>query len=730
MRHFLLFCFLLFFMSAPLCAQTVEEFTAGLDKVDARIASGRWKSAHKELEKLLVAHEGHDYVRVRKIEIENRRANIDFGLHYKPPKIQDLVSGKISYSASSGKIKLRYTPPSMADFDSYAMDKDGDADRLEKKQYVHPAIFNGPYSITIKGSKYPVEAGRAAILACLDAEHSINVNFGYQSETRGGPVRRLPVTMTALIDEILCEVDRREKSPAKKGKPFNLKVSVSNTLVSAAYNGKHLVGTRRPKGCFGQLGFYGFSFEEVVIEGKVEPSWIEGLQDGAALEARRIFEQSYDVRAHLPDWIYQKISASRPSPAFDRPAKYPGPQSEAAQSVFERVQRYIDQEDIKNGLSFVQDLSAAQEIAKSLTEYLMTLLFFAMDDYDRSLTCCSRVVELEPGFFPARQAQAALTTRVGRRSKAIELYRSLVADYPGQDDIHLQLATLLLRAGEPEQAKSVIDAAIALGCDPDPFDSLNRQLIKAINGPDWGATSDWESDHYHVIADLDRATCHEACKLLEESYTAYTVYLQRIKDPEKRKFRVYLFSGQAGFNAYCEDVLGMTHDWAAGVYSPMLKQLLIWNLPNNEQMMTTVRHEGFHQYLDRLMDNPPLWFNEGLAEYYEIAGWKDGRRAFGSVHTEHLNILFRARKSLIPLKEFIYGDRKQFDADTSLSYAQSWALIHFLRHGPRKYRKIFDRLFDAFQEDLSNKDALDEVFGDVDLDRMENEFRRYVREMR
>ena len=37
------------------------------------------------------------------------------------------------------------------------------------------------------------------------------------------------------------------------------------------------------------------------------------------------------------------------------------------------------------------------------------------------------------------------------------------------------------------------------------------------------------------------------------------------------------------------------------MYSPLLKQLLIWNTPDSDRMIRTARHEGFHQYLDARM---------------------------------------------------------------------------------------------------------------------------------
>ena len=39
-----------------------------------------------------------------------------------------------------------------------------------------------------------------------------------------------------------------------------------------------------------------------------------------------------------------------------------------------------------------------------------------------------------------------------------------------------------------------------------------------------------------------------------------------------------------------------------------------------------MRHEGYHQYLDRVMPDPPVWFNEGLAVYHENGIKEDGTR--------------------------------------------------------------------------------------------------------
>ena len=272
----------------------------------------------------------------------------------------------------------------------------------------------------------------------------------------------------------------------------------------------------------------------------------------------------------------------------------------------------------------------------------------------------------------------------------------------------------------------MIDNAVREGITIENLEDLNRQLAKALNGPNWARVYEYESKHYHVFSDIDRETCFQASKLLEDSYTAYTVYLKWIKGLEKKKFRVYLFSGQAGFQAYCEDLQSSAQFWAAGCYIPMLQQLLIWNLPDRAAMMRTVRHEGFHQYLDRVMDDPPIWLNEGLAEYYEIARREGGGWNFGKIHKSHMRELRKPDIRLAPLDEFLYQGAAAFYADPDLHYSQSWAFIHFLRHGPRKYKQCFKKLFEGLQGDLSAREVLDAVFGGIDLGRLEEEFEAYV----
>src|SRR5207244_794274 len=143
------------------------------------------------------------------------------------------------------------------------------------------------------------------------------------------------------------------------------------------------------------------------------------------------------------------------------------------------------------------------------------------------------------------------------------------------------------------------------------------------------------------------------------------------------RFLVCLFSGQEGYTNYIAG-LGVHVENTLGVYFPDLKQLLIWNQPQRERMFETIRHEGFHQYFDRITHNAPRWLNEGLAKYFQVSELVNGRWKDGIVPGEHLRAL--SEGALVPLSTFLRMDATTFYSRASLHYAEAWAFVHFLQN--------------------------------------------------
>ena len=92
-------------------------------------------------------------------------------------------------------------------------------------------------------------------------------------------------------------------------------------------------------------------------------------------------------------------------------------------------------------------------------------------------------------------------------------------------------------------------------------------------------------------------------------------------------------------------------------------------------------HEYTHLLINNTTPNVPLWFNEGLAEYYSTFSIADDIKVtLGSPISSHV-FLLRENK-MLPLRTLFQVDEKSpyyNERDKqSIFYAESWALMHYL----------------------------------------------------
>lgn len=159
----------------------------------------------------------------------------------------------------------------------------------------------------------------------------------------------------------------------------------------------------------------------------------------------------------------------------------------------------------------------------------------------------------------------------------------------------------------------------------------------------------------------------------------------------------------------------------------MLKQLVVWNQGDPQEWLLTVRHEGFHQYLDRCTDHAPHWFNEGSAEYFASAESSASSFKEGQINPMRRGTL-RAAQKLLPLSQLLQLSARAFMADdVDLHYAQSWALVHFLRNTTPENEALYLRFFQGFQQDRPWASVQDEILKDVDLAALQRDYEAHIR---
>jgi len=107
-------------------------------------------------------------------------------------------------------------------------------------------------------------------------------------------------------------------------------------------------------------------------------------------------------------------------------------------------------------------------------------------------------------------------------------------------------------------------------------------------------------------------------------------------------------------------------------------------LTADAETLRVAYHEYVHVAIHRVLASAPAWFHEGLAEFYSTFEMTfDDRVRLGSVLPEH--VLLVRERGLMPLATLIAVDRDSAlyneDDKSSVFYAQSWLLVHYLLLG-------------------------------------------------
>lgn len=149
---------------------------------------------------------------------------------------------------------------------------------------------------------------------------------------------------------------------------------------------------------------------------------------------------------------------------------------------------------------------------------------------------------------------------------------------------------------------------------------------------------------------------------------------------------------------------------------------------DNGDAYETLYHEYYHSVTVPYFPNLPLWVAEGLAEFYGHTRIDDKSAGMGEPDA---NLLAELRSQpLIPLPVLFSADRSSpyynEDHKTSIFYAESWALTHYLMVGDREaHRTSFIAYLKAIDEGKSQQEAAAEAFGD--LNKLQGALMNYLR---
>jgi len=147
---------------------------------------------------------------------------------------------------------------------------------------------------------------------------------------------------------------------------------------------------------------------------------------------------------------------------------------------------------------------------------------------------------------------------------------------------------------------------------------------------------------------------------------------------------------------------------------------------------SVIFHEYTHLLVENTFANAPVWFNEGLAEYYSTFSITDDQKfRLGSPISNHVFLLRDSK--MLPLRTLFEVDHKSPHYNEKnkqgIFYAESWALMHYLIIGKVGKVEQLGRFTELLGTKVPMEQAFQQAFG-MPFEAMEKELRDYVRKDR
>ena len=253
-------------------------------------------------------------------------------------------------------------------------------------------------------------------------------------------------------------------------------------------------------------------------------------------------------------------------------------------------------------------------------------------------------------------------------------------------------------------AEAYVDPARVVGKEPSERDLLGADAHHAVAAyPNWHFTSARE---FAVIDDLPGRSFVET--LTNDFRVMRAKYAAAIPSPldGSNVLSVVRLYADRGEYLAALSVEGLTNmAWSAACWCPRRRELLAYLSEGGErELLRTVRHEAFHQYLTYATATigAAPWLNEGYAQYFEDGGLGslgglEGLGGLGSLESladaddDEIDRMAEAIPGLLLM------DYEQFydgtDLERHFKYRLAWSIVHFLENGADDVRlKPFEGL--------------------------------------
>jgi tetratricopeptide (TPR) repeat protein len=201
------------------------------------------------------------------------------------------------------------------------------------------------------------------------------------------------------------------------------------------------------------------------------------------------------------------------------------------------------------------------------------------------------------------------------------------------------------------------------------------------------AAAEWRelrTAHFRVIGDAPASTLRDVALRLEQFREVVTQLMPAAAAAGSAPVIVIAFADAQAYRPFMPLANGRTVVVDGFFVDGADVNYITMNLEAGERAFPVVFHEFSHLLLNNVFPQAPLWFNEGLAEYFSTFEMTDGGShvLVGKPIDRHVTLLRKRHLALSQLFAIGPGSKEytREGVERDLLYAQSWAMIHYARH--------------------------------------------------
>ncbi|MFO0589826.1 MAG: hypothetical protein U0441_19960 [Polyangiaceae bacterium] len=303
-----------------------------------------------------------------------------------------------------------------------------------------------------------------------------------------------------------------------------------------------------------------------------------------------------------------------------------------------------------------------------------------------------------------------------------------------------------LELGRWRSVGAVALLSAGLGC---------TRIQPALTPPEAGGAPWRELTSTHVILRTDReeADAREALVDMEQTFMALHDMGFPQLDVRNRRIVVVHFARQRDYEKFePANTAGVFHARLPNDVYPQ-PTMVVWGRLD-ASTRTTLQHELTHMFARASLGVMPVWFSEGLAQYYETlavedgfayvgrpilklrawagSGWKEVRN--GAFLTTYVPISYvpevERLTAMDPPAFYVWTDRGRQPVDDEVKqgighYLGAFGLVHLVLQDA-KYQPRFDKVMELIGQSKPFSEAWSAAFSDVSASQLELDYRQHL----